>query len=71
MRRPVLAAAISALSLAGASTAQTGVPVTAPGNPILADGRYYSTDPAPIVDGDTLWILAGRDRRRRASTTSS
>ena len=61
MRRPVLAAAISALSLAGASTAQTGVPVTAPGNPILADGRYYSTDPAPIVDGDTLWILAGRD----------
>ncbi len=35
--------------------------VHAPGNPILADGRYYSTDPAPVVDGDTLWILAGRD----------
>ncbi|WP_267414202.1 family 43 glycosylhydrolase [Sphingomonas sp. GC_Shp_4] len=33
----------------------------APGNPILADGRYYSTDPAPVVIGDTLWILAGRD----------
>ena len=31
------------------------------GNPILSDGRYYSTDPAPLVDGDTLWILAGRD----------
>ena len=31
------------------------------GNPILADGRTYSTDPAPLVDGDTLWILAGRD----------
>lgn len=31
------------------------------GNPILADGRYYSTDPAPFVDGNTLWILAGRD----------
>src|SRR5204862_22467 len=31
------------------------------GNPILADGRAYSTDPAPLVDGDTLWILAGRD----------
>ncbi len=31
------------------------------GNPILADGRSYSTDPAPFVDGDTLWILAGRD----------
>jgi len=31
------------------------------GNPILADGRSYSTDPAPLVDGDTLYILAGRD----------
>ncbi|WP_343527219.1 family 43 glycosylhydrolase [Sphingomonas sp.] len=31
------------------------------GNPILADGQYYSTDPAPLVDGDTLYILAGRD----------
>lgn len=31
------------------------------GNPILSDGRTYSTDPAPLVDGDTLWILAGRD----------
>ena len=32
-----------------------------PGNPILADGRYYSTDPAPVVIDDRLWILAGRD----------
>lgn len=31
------------------------------GNPILADGRYYSTDPAPVVVDDKLWILAGRD----------
>jgi hypothetical protein len=31
------------------------------GNPILSDGRYYSTDPAPLVEGDTLYILAGRD----------
>lgn len=30
-------------------------------NPILADGRFYSTDPAPLVDGDTLYLLAGRD----------
>lgn len=30
--------------------------------PILSDGRAYSTDPAPLVDGDTLWILAGRDK---------
>lgn len=31
------------------------------GNPILGDGSYYSADPAPIVVGDTLYILAGRD----------
>lgn len=37
------------------------VPFHSSGNPILADGSYYSTDPAPIVVGDTLYILAGRD----------
>jgi hypothetical protein len=31
------------------------------GNPILGDGSYYSADPAPVVVGDTLYILAGRD----------
>ncbi len=31
------------------------------GNPILSDGSFYSADPAPIVAGDTLYILAGRD----------
>ncbi|WP_404337651.1 family 43 glycosylhydrolase [Sphingomonas sp. MMS12-HWE2-04] len=35
--------------------------LTSKGNPILADGRYYTTDPAPLVDGDTLYILTGRD----------
>ncbi len=57
--RAVIAAA--ALLAGSQSVAQTAIPVTAPGNPILADGRYYSTDPAPVVDHDTLWILAGRD----------
>ncbi len=53
---------IAALAAAPAPlVAQDGIPVIAPGNPILADGRYYSTDPAPFVDGETLWILAGRD----------
>lgn len=56
-----LAPALSLALAAMPAAAQTGRPVSAPGNPILADGRYYSTDPAPIVDGDTLWILAGRD----------
>jgi hypothetical protein len=31
------------------------------GNPILADGSYYSADPAPFVFDGKLWILAGRD----------
>lgn len=44
-----------------AATAQQAERIRSRGNPILADGRYYSTDPAPLVDGDTLWILAGRD----------
>ena len=35
--------------------------IVSKGNPILADGLYYSTDPAPLVVGDTLYILAGRD----------
>lgn len=52
------------LALPGAACAQ-GVEapetVTSKGNPILADGRYYTTDPAPLVDGDTLYILTGRD----------
>ncbi len=47
---------------------QTAVPsvqvIHSQGNPILSDGSYYSTDPAPIVVGDTLYILAGRDEAR-------
>lgn len=41
--------------------AQQGRAVHSSGNPILADGDYYSADPAPLVVGDTLYILAGRD----------
>ncbi|RXS97293.1 family 43 glycosylhydrolase [Silvibacterium dinghuense] len=36
-------------------------PIESRGNPILSDGSYYSADPAPLVAGDTLYILAGRD----------
>lgn len=35
--------------------------VHATSNPILSDGSYYTTDPAPLVVGDTLYILTGRD----------
>ncbi|KRA59174.1 glycosyl hydrolase family 43 [Caulobacter sp. Root655] len=52
-----LALALAALAPAAAQP----VAVHATGNPILSDGQYYSTDPAPVVIGDTLWILAGRD----------
>lgn len=43
--------------------AQTPQPVMlhSAGNPILSDGSSYSADPAPLVVGDTLYILAGRD----------
>jgi hypothetical protein len=59
-------AGLAALALTGCASAlaqPTAQPIAvhAPGNPILADGQYYSTDPAPVVVGDTLWILAGRD----------
>jgi hypothetical protein len=47
-------------AFSGAANAQVRE-VTAAANPILSDGRFYSTDPAPFVDGDTLYILAGRD----------
>jgi len=40
---------------------QTPRVIHSKGNPILADGQYYSADPAPLVVGDTLYILAGRD----------
>jgi hypothetical protein len=51
---------VAASSLASGQTPQPSV-VHSAGNPILSDGSYYSADPAPIVAGDTLYILAGRD----------
>jgi hypothetical protein len=35
--------------------------VRAASNPILSDGTDYSSDPAPIVVGDKLYIITGRD----------
>ena len=35
--------------------------VRATSNPILSDGSDYTTDPAPLVVGGTLFILTGRD----------
>jgi hypothetical protein len=36
--------------------------VRIPGNPILADGKFYSADPAPFVFNNTFYIVAGRDQ---------
>jgi hypothetical protein len=51
--------------LATSTVARAQIPqptiIHSAGNPILSDGSYYSADPAPIVAGDTLYILAGRD----------
>ncbi|WP_448630996.1 family 43 glycosylhydrolase [Cellulomonas soli] len=37
------------------------VPVHSAGNPILADGSYYSADAAPLVVDDTLYVYTGHD----------
>lgn len=39
--------------------------VDALANPILSTGADYSSDPAPIVVGNTLYILTGRDTARQ------
>jgi len=36
-------------------------PIESKGNPIIADGSYYTADSAPLVAGDTLYLIAGRD----------
>ncbi|WP_260928116.1 family 43 glycosylhydrolase [Novosphingobium sp. 9] len=68
--RPLLALAtlLAGAGLTGTGLAPlhadtpSGIPIHAPGNPIMADGDYYSADPAPVVVDDKLWILAGRDQ---------
>ena len=56
-------AVVALFSASPCVTSQTPQPtvIHSAGNPILSDGSFYSADPAPIVVGDTLYILAGRD----------
>ena len=49
------------LLMAASAIAQQPHILHSAGNPILGDGSYYSADPAPLVVGGTLYILAGRD----------
>ncbi|KAF6812743.1 glycosyl hydrolase family 43 protein (xylosidase/arabinosidase) [Colletotrichum musicola] len=52
---------LAALLLQGLlASAQTTI--TATGNPIIADGSYFSADPAPLVVNNTVYILTGRDQ---------
>jgi hypothetical protein len=62
------AAAVAGMLVAGllavpASPALAADPYTFThaGNPILADGSYYSADPAPLVADDQLYIYTGHD----------
>lgn len=61
LRAALLVATVLATAGCEEASRPEGIPVEAPGNPILADGRYYSADPAPLVFDGKLWILAGRD----------
>lgn len=71
MRHASFAVAAAALSLtppvtSAASSAirrrqDTTTTFVSDGNPILADGSFYSADPAPLVVNDTVYILSGRD----------
>jgi len=54
-----LSTCFAILPLAGQQP--TPIAIHSAGNPILSDGSLYSADPAPIVVGDTLYILAGHD----------
>lgn len=53
--------AIAAASILAAAQQSKPLAIHSAGNPILSDGSHYSADPAPIVVGDTLYILTGRD----------
>lgn len=59
-----VAACVPATRPTGGSDDHSGLEaraVQASANPILSDGADYSSDPAPLVVGNTLYILVGRD----------
>ncbi|MFF5233383.1 OmpL47-type beta-barrel domain-containing protein [Dactylosporangium sp. NPDC000521] len=67
--RPLRMIAVAGLVLAGLLVSPAGpahaadsYTFTHQGNPILADGTYYSADPAPLVAGDQLYIYTGHDQ---------
>ncbi|MFC7533834.1 family 43 glycosylhydrolase [Actinoplanes sp. GCM10030250] len=60
----LLRTAVAGLVAAGLLVTAPAAPARAAepnSNPILADGSYYSADPAPLVVGDELYIYTGHD----------
>ncbi|MFP7707785.1 family 43 glycosylhydrolase [Trueperella sp. LYQ141] len=60
-----LLSGIGGVSVAAADSGQTPPAptrsITSDGNPIIRDGSLYTADAAMLVDGDRLYIYAGRD----------
>ncbi|XVV16911.1 family 43 glycosylhydrolase [Actinoplanes sp. CA-131856] len=57
----MVAAGLLLTAPAAAAQAAESNTFTHTSNPILADGSYYSADPAPLVAGDQLYIYTGHD----------
>jgi len=66
-RKASVACAVMALGMGPAMAADVPAALPSPrvvhsdGHPILAEGDYYSADPAPLVTNDKLYILTGHD----------
>ena len=60
-RRTALAAAAGTAALLVAALLPLSSAAAATDNPIIGDGTVYSADPTLLVDGDTMYIHAGRD----------
>lgn len=57
----LVTAALLVVPATAAHAAADSYTFTHAANPILADGSYYSADPAPLVAGDDLYIYTGHD----------
>ncbi|KAF4780407.1 glycosyl hydrolase family 43 protein [Colletotrichum scovillei] len=58
---PSLASVVVTLLQGLCVAVQAQTTITSTGNPIIADGTYYTADPAPLVVNNTVYILTGRD----------
>ena len=61
LQRGLVSLACALPLLMACAQAQGWETIHSAGNPILADGKDYTTDPAPLVANGKLYILTGRD----------